>query len=199
MPTGYTAAVADGTITDLRTFALQCARGMGALIMMRDEPHDAPIPERFEPSDYNAVALDAAKAERQSLYDMTNDEADAAAEAEFAEKTKVKQKRLADRAEQRARYQNMIDLVKPWERAPDGLKEFMLGQLHESMEFDCPERDTYWDEPVLLTGSEWRKAKLAKVERDILYHAEHDAKERARTESCNTWIAQLRSALGDSQ
>lgn len=52
MPTGYTANVPDGITFE--QFVWQCARGMGALVMMRDEPTGAPIPERFEPSDYNA-------------------------------------------------------------------------------------------------------------------------------------------------
>ncbi len=48
MPTGYTDAVKDGITFD--QFVLGCARGMGALVMMRDEPSGTPIPERFEPS-----------------------------------------------------------------------------------------------------------------------------------------------------
>ena len=61
MPTGYTASVADGRVTEFAPFALQCARAMGALIMMRDEPHDAPIPERFEASDYYSKSLAEAR------------------------------------------------------------------------------------------------------------------------------------------
>jgi hypothetical protein len=38
MPTGYTAGVADGTITEFREYALLCARAFGACIMLRDEP-----------------------------------------------------------------------------------------------------------------------------------------------------------------
>lgn len=195
MPTGYTADVADGKITDLRSFALQCARGMGALIMMRDEPWDAPIPERFEPSDFYAKHLQEAKAERQRIYNMTDAEADAAAAAEFDEKEAREAKWRADRAEQRARYQAMIDLVEPWQRAPEGLKEFMLEQLRTGMEFDCPAEGTFYDEPKRRSGSEWRAEKLERVGRDILRYAEEDAKERARTDARNAWIAQLRAAL----
>lgn len=56
MPTGYTADVADGKITDFVEYALQCARAFGACIMLRDEPISSEIPE-FQPSDYNANAL----------------------------------------------------------------------------------------------------------------------------------------------
>lgn len=61
MPTGYTANVHDGITFE--QFVWQCARGMGALVTMRDEPTGAPIPERFEPSDYNAKRLQEAKDE----------------------------------------------------------------------------------------------------------------------------------------
>jgi hypothetical protein len=36
MPTGYTAAIKDGI--SFEKFVWDCARGMGALVMMRDEP-----------------------------------------------------------------------------------------------------------------------------------------------------------------
>lgn len=198
MPTGYTVDVIDGKITDLRSFALQCARGMGALIMMRDDPWDAPIPEEgFKPSLYNADRLKEAEAERQRLYNMTDAEADDAAKVEFAEKQAAKQEWLVKRREQRARYQAMIALVEPWERSPEGLKDFMLEQLRTGMEFDCPEGDRYYDEPVEQSGTEWRKAKLERVHKDIMYHAKGDAEERARTDVRNAWIAQLRASLAD--
>lgn len=199
MPTGYTAAVADGKITDLKDFALQCARGMGALIMMRDEPRDAPIPERFEPSEYNAKKLEETRTERQRLYDMSDADAEAAAQAEYREKVAAKERWLTERTEQRNRYNAMIAKVVQWQRAPEGLKEFMLEQLHRGREFDCPDRDTYWDEPKLLTGAEWRAAKIERVQKDIAYHAEEDAKERTRTEGRNAWIAQLRAALAETE
>lgn len=197
MPTGYTADVADGKITDLRSFATLCARGMGALVMMRDEPWDAPIPERFEPSGYNAEKLAEAKAERDRLYAMSDAEAEASAKAEYAAKVDAKAKYLADKRERRSRYEGMIAQVEPWQRAPEGLKEFMLDQLRSGMNFDCPPDERYFDEPELLTGPEWLKKRLAKVQRDIEYHATEDAKERVRTDGRNAWIAQLRASLAE--
>ena len=56
MPTEYTDAIADGI--SFNDFMMKCARGMGALIMMSDEPSDAPILEQFEPSDYCSTLLE---------------------------------------------------------------------------------------------------------------------------------------------
>lgn len=195
MPTGYTSAVADGKITDLRSFALLCARGMGALVMMRDEPYDAPIPERFEPSDYYAKRLAEAKAERDRLYAMSDDEAEQAARASYAEKVAAKEKWLADKRERRARYLSMIEKVERWQRAPDGLKEFMLDQLRQSMEHDCPENCLYYNEPIQLSGPEWKRDQLQRIGEEILRSASEQAMEVERTEGRNAWIAQLRASL----
>lgn len=48
MPTGYTADVQSGKVTDFAEYAMNCARAFGALVLMRDDPSDADIPERFE-------------------------------------------------------------------------------------------------------------------------------------------------------
>lgn len=195
MPTGYTADVADGKITDLRSFAMLCARGMGALIMMRDEPFGAPIPERFEPSDYHAKKMAEAVAERDRLYAMDDAEAEQAASAEYAEQVEAKERWLSNKRDQRQRYQAMINLVEPWQRAPEGLKEFMLDQLRCGMEFDCPADDSYWLDPELLSGAEWKARKLETLQKSIMRDAAGQAEEVARTEGRNAWVAQLRAAL----
>lgn len=195
MPTGYTAGVVDGTITELTPFAMQLARGMGALVSMRDDPWDAPVPEKFEPSSYNADKHAEALARRDALYAMTDAEADAAAEAEYQSDLASKAKYLASKAEQRERYAAMIAKVEAWQGAPEGIKEFALEQLRSGMTFDCG-KVSYWKEPTLLTGAEWRKCQLEEVAKDILYHSAEDAKERARTEGRNAWLAQLRKSLG---
>jgi hypothetical protein len=201
MPTGYTSRVADGTVTELEPFVLDLARGMGALITMRDEPSNAPIPERFEPSSYNADKLVGLRAERKRLYEMTDAEAEAAAVAEFAKDEAEMVSYLAKRREERSRYEAMIAKVKAWSGAPEGVKEFGLEQLERGMEFDCgkPGHELdYWKKPVRLSGEDWRIAQLEKVSKDIEYHSVEDAKERARTDSRNAWIAQLRASLVQS-
>lgn len=195
MPTGYTAPVADGSITDLEPFVLQLARGMGALIMMRDSAWDAPIPEKFEPGTYSADRLKEAQAERDRIYKLTDAEAQAEADKEYAEALASEQQYLADKHAQRDRYQAMIYKVEAWEGAPEGIKEFGLQQLRDGMQFDCREPFQYYREVVQQTGQDWRTAALEKVNKDIEYHAVEDAKERVRTDGRNAWIAQLRASL----
>jgi len=85
MPTGYTYPVQDGKITELRDFALLCTRGFGALIMMRDEPMDAPIPETLGANtQYHDEALARGKASRVEVNMLSASEREqrAAARAE---------------------------------------------------------------------------------------------------------------------
>ena len=81
MPTGYTAAIADGVTFE--QFALNCARAFGALIDMRDEPSDAPIPERFEPSNYHEKKIAEINDELVRLKEMSQDEAKMVAHQEW--------------------------------------------------------------------------------------------------------------------
>ncbi len=195
MPTGYTAAVVDGSITELEPFVWQLARGMGALIMMRDEPHDAPVPERFKPSDYHMKKLVELRAERDRIRSMTDVDANLAAMADAAAYDERIAQYKADKVAQRERYQAMIAKVEAWQGAPEGIKEFGLEQLRSGMDFDCS-GDFSWYEPRPSDqGAEWRSAKLEKIAEDIQYSAAECAKEDARTEERNAWLAHLRRSL----
>ena len=66
MPTGYTARLCDGEQT-FKDFAMLCARACGALIEMREDPMDAPIPEKIKRSSYYDEALSKAVAEYDRL------------------------------------------------------------------------------------------------------------------------------------
>lgn len=197
MPTGYTAGVADGSIADLKTFALQLARGMGALIMMRDDPSDAKIPERFEPGDYNAKELAKLRGERDRIRAMSDDEAQAAADAEYTADQEAQQKYFAEKDEQRARYEAMLAKVRAWQGAPEGIKEFGIEQLTSSIDFDCSDERRWYRPPVERDGKKWRAAKLEKISKDVEYHAAEQGKEEARTEGRNAWLAQLRRSLDE--
>lgn len=196
MPTGYTAAIADGI--DFEQFVMRCARAMGACVLMRDDPMDAPIPGRFEPSDYHTRKLEEANAALTRLQAMTCDETEVAAQEAFAAETKSNTDAIARNRELRGKYEAMLEQVQAW--APptpdhDGFKRFMTEQLTESIRFDCNE-DYYQErKPKLKTGEQWRAEQIAAALRDVDYHTREHAEEVARTESRNQWIAALRGSL----
>lgn len=193
MPSGYTVDVANGKITTLSEFALCCARGMGALIMMRDDPWDAPIPERFEPSRYHADKLDELGGELLRLRSLTPEQAVAEAEAERGKVQRSNKTYRVEKAAEAQRYRAMLAKVEAWEGAPEGIKEFMLSQLRESVRFDGG--DPYQVPLPPADGTTWRADKLEEVEKDIAYHAKEHDQDVQRTELRNAWIAQLRASL----
>lgn len=192
MPTGYTAAVQSGEVTELRDFALRCARAMGALVMMRDEPMSAPIPERFEPSRYNAERLAEAQAELNAVTAMSREEAAAEADKDYHIECAAFERRKAERAEDARRYEEMIAKVEAWETKAEGIREFMLEQLRQSLDFDCR---GVGSPPQRKTGNEWHTAKIEELTRSIAYHTKANAEEIARTEARNRWIKDLRESL----
>lgn len=194
MPSGYTADVADGKITTLREFALRCARGMGALITMRDEDWDAPIPEELQPSTaYHDEALARARARLAELETLSPAECERRAEVEHQAAIESHQAGERERTETRNRYGAMIAQVVRWETEADGIKSFMLDQLHQSRDFDCGGLADA--PPTRGDATQWREAALRKARRDIEYHAAEREKEIARTADRNRWLKALRDSL----
>lgn len=196
MPTGYTAAVADGKITDLPAFALRCARAFGATVDMRDDNMDAPIPERFEPSGsyrrFAALATDRLL----WLQGLSPIEAQRAMQQEHSAAMAAWRERSIEDAKTRVRYQAMLDAVTAWN--PPGqdhlrLKDFMLEQIQTSIKHDCG--GEYNRMPRLKRWPEWLRDKKAETIRAIERHNTADLEELDRVEKRNIWMRQLRASL----
>ncbi len=194
MPTGYTAAIADGiTFED---FAMRCSRAMGALVMMREEPMDAPIPDRFEPSDYHANRLKKLQEELAWLEQMPIEEAERERLKEFEESVAAQNVRIKSANDLRAKYELMRRAVSAWVPPTpehEGFRDFMLGQIDESIKFDC--NTSYYTEPELYGARGWLDIKILKARRDIDYHTTGHKEEIERTEKRNEWLRQLRESL----
>lgn len=195
MPTGYTADIKDGI--SFEEFVLNCAKAFGACISMRDLPSGTPIPQKFQPSLYNATALAKAQEELRRLEDMPEAEAIALRTAEYQEEERSRLKRLEENKKQLEAYRAMLDKVKAWTPPSTEhleLKSFMVKQLEESIKFD--DMTKYYSEPTLLLRiHDYMKAKEDKAKADIKYHQEKHAEELQRTEERNLWISQLRESL----
>ena len=193
MPTGYTAAIKDGITFE--KFALICARQFGALIMMRDEPADAEIPEEFKPSSWNAEKFAEAKAELRRVMSMTVSDCEQAAASDYAAAVEYRDRKIEENRQLEAAYRNMLRQVRAWTPpSPDhvNLRDFMVRQIEDSIDFYCCYTP---DVPVLQSGEDWRNAKVERIHRDIAYHEKANAEEIERTESRNRWVRQLRESL----
>ncbi len=195
MPTGYTADVGEGKVTSLRTFILRCARGFGALIHMRDEAMDAPLPDEIKPdTKYYDSSIERAReglsklanASRVELQKMYDDEQLAAQESD--------KKYAQEKALTRSRYNQMLEEVNSW-TAPSadhaGLKKFMKEQLEKSIEFDCSEYKT----SINVDFEQWLHNKLKVLAKDVGYYEQKRVEEIARTNERNKWLQDLLKSL----
>lgn len=196
MPTGYTAAVADGKITTLPAFALRCARAFGATIDMRDDSMDAPIPEQLEPSGRYRLFAEKAADKLLWLQGLSPIEARRAMQQEHSAAMAVWRERSFEDAKTRARYQAMLAEVAAWDPPSQDhlrLKEFMLEQLQTSIKHDCG--GDYNRMPRLKRWPEWLRDKKAETIRHIERHNTAHLEELDRVEKRNRWMQQLRVSL----
>lgn len=193
MPTGYTAAVVDGSVTEFKDFALSCARAFGALVTMRDEPMDAAIPYEFKPCSYNEERLGEASRRLADLANMTDEEISAASALALLEAMNAHDRYEAQCTLEERRIEAMEVKVAGW-KPPTAehadMKNFMLQQLavskRGSFRSQAPER---------LSAKDWHLAETIKAAKDIEYHAGEHAKEIERARSRTQWVAQLRASL----
>jgi len=194
MPTGYTAAIADG-IT-FRQYAMDCARAFGALITMRDEPASAEIPEKFEPSNYHIEKITKAENELKELRAVDDSEAGKRARLEFEQELESHQKYINDKSELKDKYLAMLKQVRNWQ-PPTGehveYKNFMIQQIEQSIDFDCS--TTHLSKPTLKSGRVWLNGKIERALKDLEYHKEGNRKEIERAEGRTEWVNTLRNSL----
>jgi hypothetical protein len=198
MPTGYTAAIKDGITFE--KFALDCARAFGALVTMRDDPWDAPIPDRIEPSDYHQKKLEETHSEIDRVSAMSLAELADTAVADFRNELQTYQDYIAKEADLLVKYESMLEKVQEWTPPTSehtGLKDFMLEQITSSIEFDCG--SSYWYEQIAKlreqTPEEWKESRLAKLHKDLAYHEDEHRKEIERASQRTAWIRALKISL----
>jgi hypothetical protein len=199
MPSGYTSIILDGGTT--RQFMLGCARAFGALIHMRDDPSEKEIPEEIPLSTHHRDALCEAHDELARIKIMKPEEMKVLCEEANVSARESWEKRVAGASHQRLLYTRVLDEVKVW--APptpehENFKEFMVGQITESIKFDCSYEENS-EPPESMTPEEWHAESLKSAEWDISYHQKNWAEEVARNAERNAWVNALRDALPEDQ
>ena len=196
MPTGYTCGVQDGTLTDFPTFALQCARAFGAMVTLREEPLDAPLPDSFGPEAYYVERVTRAEVELGRVLQLTPAECKAGAETAHADAVRYRDDYLAKKKEQRARYAAMLAKAKAWKApSPDHaeLAKFMVDQLKDSIRSDCG--DYVPKVEPLLSGQEWKYLQVSRATEELERARKSLAEEETRAHSRSKWLRELRESL----
>lgn len=191
MPTGYTNIVDDGAT--FGQYVWRCARAFGALVMMRDEPLDAPVALTVEPDAYYAEAVGRARAECAQLEAMSDAAADAAARADFDQKVRDHAEQVERSTRELERHRCMRAWVEAWEPPGKGhekLKAFMLEQLEIGKPWELSN-----DSPQLLDGPTWRARKLIEARRSLAYAEERKANQERLCAERTRWIQELNASV----
>lgn len=199
MPTSYTDAIKDG-IT-FGQFALGCARAFGALVLMRDDSSDTPIPQKFEVSEYHEKKIESLRLEITEIEQAGDSEL----EKQMQEERDAERIRLLNSIKKekslRAKYDAMLVSAKEWTPPTSehkGLKTFMIEQIESSIKWDC-EGD--WAQEGLdrlketVSVTSYRAQELAKLTKSVAYHTNEHEKEVERTAGRNEWVSALRGSL----
>lgn len=197
MPTGYTEAIKDGI--SFKQYALSCARAFGALVMMRDEPADEPIPDEFKPSDYHVKALAESEEKLRVFQSLSEEDCQQEMEKERLKLIDSARKQIYENNDLLQKYNAMLRKAKAYcPPSPDHVefKKFMIDQIEQSIKFDCS-GNYYTNELKKLPANvgEWKKSKIDKLMWDISYHTKENEEEINRTNSRNIWIKKLRESL----
>lgn len=195
MPTGYTAKLYEGESQTFDEFAMGCARAFGALILMRDDPAGAPIPEFTPHTDYYEKALTRERAELAAAQNWTAEEAQSSADADYDRRLAQWTESDRSKREMRLRYESMLAEVDAWTPPSDDhveFKKFMQEQLQSSIKFDCGS----YPVPEGPNGPAFKASTIDRLLRSIQYDEEHIASEIERTNGRNEWVRSLRDSLG---
>ncbi len=199
MPTGYTSSIKDGI--SLNDFIMSCAKAFGACISMRDEAHDKPIPDAFEPSPYHLEQQIQEKAKLHGMKRLSKEDAENHAEMEYMDKVASIKKGIKENKDLRKQYEEMLAKVKSWKSPSeehDELKTFMIDQITKSIRFDCGSYYEDMDAPVKLSGKTWQDKAIASLEESIAYHTRNYAEECTRQKGRSEWVSRLRKSLSQN-
>lgn len=196
MPSGLTCNIYDGSDMTLRGFALNCVRQLGAGYIATEQgekrmPLDkAPV---LKVSDYHPEQIKKAEAElRQWLEVRENpEELQRKYEASYASNHEHNEDHDKRRKEIRERYLTMLDKVDAWVLPTEykSLKDLMINQIKESMDFDCKPIRIYKEERLPI--DEWIQLQIDMCQRDIDYHKTRYAEEQKRVAENNAYLKGL--------
>jgi hypothetical protein len=196
MPSGYTDPLYQGEDLTFEQFVLRCSRAMGAAIMQRDQSIDVEI-ELREVSDYHSERAEEAR-RKLAEAKMRPGEQWVAMEAEDrAQQLQAMQESIERLSAIRARYEAMLAQVRGWTPPTfehNGLQQFMVEQLEESIKFDCDLGPV--KVPALRSPEAYRDQVIERLQRDVDYHDHEYSKEQKRVAEQNAWVIALRDSLG---
>jgi hypothetical protein len=183
MPTGYTAPVEDGEVTELKDFAALCARAF--MWTMRDTGMKAPLRYPEAPGKgYLQGSYEDALSARRLWQESTEEEKYAQWSTYYNDTLAEHARRRANILERNARHYAMLAQVQEVDvdAKLQNFKNFMIEQLTMSITND----GDHWY--TILEYVEWCQMKDKETERSVKYYRDQITAEVERyNESCG-WI-----------
>lgn len=195
MPTSYTHNIAKGI--SFEEFALSCARAFGALVSMRDDTENTPIPDEIKLSNYYKEKLAEIKSELTTIENLTPSEIKQRCTKEYQEHLNYQKERRKEMANLKKQYTTMLASVNKW--APPTvdhveLKGFMVDQITKSIDYDCD--PSYYSEKVHKKDDRtWVSDKIKELKKDLAYYTKEYKKEIERCKERTKWIQALKQSL----
>jgi len=205
MSTGFTSEIEKGI--SFKKFAMNCARAFGACIEMRDDPHDKEIPQEFKPSDYHLRGLEDAKQELRSFEKMSFK----TAKKQYLDSIKKRKddalNSLEKKRELQRKYESMLVEIQNWVPPSSehvNMKDFMIKQVTDSIEWDCSgdygdrvlqELDMEVKQGTDISVKKWLAEMINSAQKKVKYHEEDYAKEVETCRKRTEWIQLLRDSL----
>lgn len=197
MPTGYTAPIYEGKEITFEQFMLRCARNFGALVDMRDEPLDTPIPDEFEPSEFYENKIKIYEAKLAAYVRPTREELDAEYQTAY-DKAKVEYDlKEIERESMRKRYADMLEKVKNWQPPTsdhENLKKFAISQLEDSIDYDCRYHEFSFPDKDSWIETEMKSDEY--IIKYLNYYKEQYAEEVKKCQERTKWVRHLKGSLG---
>lgn len=197
MPPEYIEEIQKGI--EFNDFVWKCVRAaFGPLISMPEEPHDAPIPKKLEPSNFYREKIVEIKKELESLSEMTIETAEIKAQEKFTSEVDRIQEYINKANDAREKYQEMLLKVKAWQPPTLDhfeLKNFMVEQINRSIRFDCDTRCYTNIEVPFLSAREYLAKERKRLMSELQYCIKNDMVERESVAIRNQWLEDLRNSL----
>jgi len=199
MPTGYTYNIKDGITFE--QYALQCARAFYALLSMKDEQDDMPIPEEFKESDYHKKEIDKIKEKLKMVKESSSGEIQIFIDDEYNESILQNQKYIKEAKDLQEKYDKMLIEIQSWNpptKDHEDLKKFMIQQIVISYS-ECDYRYYENKNIIKLSVDQYRYNKEKELLEDIDYYMKKWKEETERIQMSNKWIRDLKKSLKDKE
>lgn len=139
------------------------------------------------------------KGELAALARLTPEEAESEATKAYIDAEAERLKRIQKQDDLRKAYEAMLDKAFGWKVPTKDhleLRNFMIKQISESIDFDCTPFDHKKETPR-LSGQQWAANRAAELAKSLSYHSEQHAKELERAQERTAWVQALRKSLAD--